>query len=1324
MGYKEVTYIQLRHIMLTLLTACALAATAATGLRFEQIDTRGHTVYCMCRDADGVVWLGTSNGLTTLAQLQSNHPFCYVRHELLKEIIQSISQDNVGRLWLTTISNRLLIYDARRNDVVTDVGKYMKSVMATDVDESLTIIGPQGILWTSDGTSIFCYDFRTKKRQKVSMPANSGKITALQSDSYGVIVATESNIYGIDVKTLKTEHVAKSPLPFSNNRIIIGRDKARTTWVAAEDKFFRLPKGESTWTDITEVHHVKGIISIESGKTYVGTTNYGLFVFDHDSAKPVNMRQAPPNTNGLPSNHIESMYFDEKRQALVIGYNKGPISIATTTGSRYTWYSLATEENQYHPEDIIAFAPSADGHSLWAGSEDGGAFLLDVNGDITLKENRYRGHTVTALFTDSRQHLWAGIYNEGLAADDGRTLFKASSPYAIEQPSPGGRLFVTLLGQGIVVIDPVTGASETVETDNPWVTELAVAEGKAYTTSNSYIYEIDGATLAVNKTPVTVFGKGNTIADGLRDMATDRRGWLWMVSRVNHSPVYAYDKRTRKGHVLKEMERYIVYAICADNDDNIWCTTDQGLVRISTDGKQFFYSKYLFNIRHDFHYNQRTLCSLANGDMVAGTSQGIIRFNPRQVVADEAREKSVMPPIITMLSINGEIQSPPSAGDRQTSLTTGDIIYTREIVLDHDEKNIVVECRPRGLSTDITHQYYYQLKGSSEEWLPLNNNTITISNLSPGKYVLLVRTAPPTDEQAEVFDMLYINIKQPFVLSPWGILLWTVLGAVLAFALYHFISNRKKYQQKIRRIEEQKQQEEKLNEMKTRFFTNISHDLRTPLTLIMAPVEELIKRFREKPAEDNTLMMLDTVKKNANQLLTLTNQIIDVHRLEGTYESLQVTPTDVNMMFSDIAATYAGLAEKQKITLTTHLPGEHHIVQIDRDKVGKITNNLLTNAFKFTPDGGSITLRCDIGQDDGKTQMVLRVEDTGGGIAPDVLPHIFERYYYSRKQHSSNESSGIGLSIVKQYTELMDGTVAVDKNSPKGTIFTVTIPVVEVLSKGHGQHRAPQGEQDGDANSAAPGTQRRATVLLVDDNTELLGYIENILNEEFNTITAINGDEALRRLRDENNDIDVVVSDIIMPGTDGYELTRQIKGDINLSHIPVILLTAKALEDDELKGLQLGANDYITKPFNTDILKLRIRAWMRRREVARDRFASMPEVEPQKLTITTLDQQMLEQAVQAVSEHMHEPDFGVDQLAAIIGVHRTGLNRKLQFITGQTPILFIRTLRLKRARQLMDADPSLPISQVAYKVGFNNPKIFSRYFAEEFGCKPSEYKIG
>lgn len=1276
---------------------------------FEHIDTRGHAVHSICRDSEGIVWVGTTNGLTTLAQLQSSNPFSYIRHEALNQLIIVIKKDNVGRLWLRTHANQILVYDPHRNHLITDVRAYLKGLTLPYANERLAIISSDGNLWLSYGKGVFCYDFKNKSCKRISMPAHSGNILALQSNGNDVFVVTPNNIFCIATHKNNVESVVKTPHTLTNDHFIILRDKVHNMWLAAGNHLYRLDNDSKEWIDINNVHNVKSIVTTRSAYTFVATTNNGLYIFSPNSEELTNFTQAPPNTEGLLTNHIEKLYYSEELDAVVVSYNKGNLSIITPNTDKYIFFSLASAASQYHPEDVISLANSSDSKYFWAGSEDGGIFRLKSSGDLSILENRYRGSTVTALFSDSQHHLWTGVYNVGLVADDGRRFLQDKSPYSIVQPIPGGQLFVAVLGNGIMAVNPITGATETVPTENPWITDLTTAGGKLYAVTNEFIYEVNAANLATKKIPISTLGKDNHMMQGHRDIYADKRGWLWMVSGVNHSPIYIYETSTGKTHTLKSMEKFIVMSICADNDGNMWCATDQGLVRITHDGKRFIFNRYLFNINYDFHYNQRALFSLENGNMVAGTDRGIIGFNPRLLVEDKKAKAKPEAPIITMLRINGEIQTPESlSGKHMSADTQEDVIYTRYLDLGHESKNLFIVCRPRGFMTEITDQYYYQLRGHSNNWLPVTNNSLTLSNLVPGEYDLILRTGPQEDDTAEEFHMMHIRIRPPFWLSPWGIALWTAIAAIIGSALFFFIRNRRNYKRQLRRIARQKQEEEKLNEMKTRFFTNISHDLRTPLTLIIAPADQLIKRFTDKPDGGNTLTLLGTIKHNADRLLTLANQILDVRNFDSNYEALQKTPTNIGKLLSEMAEAFYSMAEKRKIKFNVNLPQEQHIVQIDSDKVGKIVNNLLSNSFKFTPDGGEISLDCTVEPAEKESLITLRVADTGGGISEEELPHIFERFYYSKQLKTNHESSGIGLNIVKQYTDLMGGTISVDKNSPQGTIFTISFPAEEVASP--------------DATQPQTNTQHPSTVLVVDDNTDLLSYITISLQDDYNVITATNGNEALNILADEEKTIDVVVSDVMMPGINGFELTKRIKNDINLSHIPVILLTAKALEEDQLEGLQMGASDYITKPFNIDILRLRINAWMERRQATQERFSTQQEVEPEELTITTLDEQLLQKAVSVVSEHMHEPDFNVDQLASILGIHRTGLNRKLQFITGKRPILFIRSLRLKRARQLMDADPSLPISQVAYKVGFNNPKLFAKHFSEEYGCLPSEYK--
>lgn len=1278
---------------------------------FEHIYTRGHAVHSICRDADGIVWVGTTNGLTTLAQLKSNNPFSYTRHEALNQLIDDIKKDNTGRLWLLTHANHILVYDPHRNSVITDVDSYLKSLNIPYVNERLTIIGPKGKLWTSNAKSVVCYDFKEKTTRNVPLPAKSGNIIALHSNGDDVFVVTQNNIYSIATPKNTAENIGTTPYPIKNNDFILKRDMGKNLWLAIDNRLLRLDRKNKEWREINDIKNVKGIVATIWGHIFVATTNYGVYEFLPGSTQPLNFRQAPPNTNGLLTSHIEAIYYSETLDAVVVTYYKCNLSVITPNTYFFNTYSLATPASNYQPEDVISIAKAADDKSFWAGTEDGGIFRMKSTGNLEILENKLRGNAITALFTDSERHLWTGIYNGGLTADNGRHFLQGLSPYAIAQPIEGGRLFVAVLGQGIMALDPKTGDTQRIPTDNPWITELAAASGKLYAVTNDYIYEVDAATLGVKKTPLTVLGNNNRMRQGHRDIFADKQGRLWMVSSVNHSPIYIYEPATGKTHTLESMSKFIVMAINADNEGNVWCTTDQGLVRIVNDGKRFSFYKYSFNMSSDTHYNQRALHTLDNGYMVAGTDHGIIEFSPKMIAEGKKLHAEPQAPIIAMLRINGEIMTPQTLAGRGNEQS--DVIYANTLDLGYEEKNIFVVCQPRGFTTGMEEQYYCQLKGYSDNWIPMNDNSIMLPNLRPGEYDFLVRSA--SQEDAEAFSMLHIRIRQPFYFSTWGIMLGTAIAAIVGSIVFFLIRNRSRYKQQIRRIARQKKEDERLNEMKTRFFTNISHDLRTPLTLIIAPADQLIKRFTDKPDGDNTLTLLGTIRKNADRLLTLSNQILDVRHFDNGYEALQKTPTDIGKMLNDLSEAFTSMAEKRRIRLSVNVPQEQHIVQIDSDKVYKIVNNLLSNSFKFTPDGGEISLDCNVEPAEKESMITLRVADTGGGINEKDMPYIFERFYYSKRLKTSHMSSGIGLNIVKQYTDLMGGTIKVEKNSPQGTIFTIAFQAEEVATP-NSQHPSPI------THNPTPDTQHPSTVLVVDDNTDMLSYIAASLKDGHNVITATNGSDALSILADEEQTIDVVVSDVMMPGIDGFELTRRIKNDINMSHIPVILLTAKALEEDQLEGLQMGANDYITKPFNIDILRLRINAWMERRQAVHERFNTQQEVEPEELAITTLDEQLLQKAVTAVSEHMHEPDFNVDQLASILGIHRTGLNRKLQFITGQRPILFIRTLRLKRARQLMDADPSLPVSQVAYMVGFNNPKLFAKHFNEEFGCLPSEYK--
>ena len=619
----------------------------------------------------------------------------------------------------------------------------------------------------------------------------------------------------------------------------------------------------------------------------------------------------------------------------------------------------------------------------------------------------------------------------------------------------------------------------------------------------------------------------------------------------------------------------------------------------------------------------------------------------------------------------------------------------------------VIECLQPYDDSFATDTYFYQLKGLSDTWYPMKDMTIVLPNLPSGDYELLTRS-----QSSRQSLLITIHIAQPLWLSWWAWLLYLAATAVIGYYLTRYYLNKRAYKAEVRQLQLQQQQQEQLNEMKLRFFTNISHDLRTPLSLIIGPTEELQKN----PSPANLKSSLDMIHRNAENLLSLVNQILDFRRLESGGEKLQLTYGDTVRLLRYICDSFRLKAEKDQINFTFDSTLEHVETMFDRDKTTKIMMNLLSNAFKFTGTGGSISVNLDVTSG----QIAISVADSGIGIPDEEKPHIFERFYQSDTSGRTSSGSGIGLHIVREYVHLQGGEITVENPAEgSGSVFRFTIPL---RKNGSVTKNAPAADTtDETADSGTPVQQGTTTLLIVDDNKDLLTYMSQSLANEYSILTATNGQEALDALG--TNDIGIIVSDVVMPGIDGLELCRKVKTDIETSHIPVVLLTANTMTSDELQGLEAGADDYITKPFSMDILRQRISRLVERSRNQHERFAREMEIEPSEITVTSLDEQFITRAIKTVEEHISEPDYSVEQLSSEMGVHRAQLYKKLYHLTGKTPQQFIRVLRLKRGRQLLEQS-GLYISEVAYKVGFNSPRIFSKYFKEEFGITPKEFSKG
>jgi len=524
----------------------------------------------------------------------------------------------------------------------------------------------------------------------------------------------------------------------------------------------------------------------------------------------------------------------------------------------------------------------------------------------------------------------------------------------------------------------------------------------------------------------------------------------------------------------------------------------------------------------------------------------------------------------------------------------------------------------------------------------------------------------------------------------------------------------------LQQIENEVAKNEEINNMKFRFFTNVSHELRTPLTLIISPLEGMLKETTDELQSTRLQLMY----RNAQRLLHLVNQLLDFRKGEMSTHQLSLSEGDIISYVHSVCNSFLLMADKKHIQFSFFSGIDTFSMAFDADKVGKIVMNLLSNAFKFTPEGGRVTVMIEhvTGTPD---TLEIKIADTGIGISDVDKEHIFDRFYQAdHKGVEETTGNGIGLSLVRDFVTLHEGEVKVFDNIGTGSVFVIQFPVKHVET----QVQLPEetgmsvgDEEDREMKEEVreeTGRKDFPLLLVVDDNEDFRIFMRYSLELQYRVKLAVNGNEAWEMMQEELPDL--VISDVMMPQMDGNELCRLIKQDKRIAHIPVILLTARQNTEAKLEGLQTGADDYVTKPFNMTILVLRIRKLI---ELSRYHRVTQGMIDPapSEIVITSLDEKLIEKAIKYVEDNMSRTELSVEELSRELGMSRVHLYKKLLQITGKTPIEFIRVIRLKRAAQLL-RESQLHVSEVAFEVGFNNPKYFSRYFKDEFGVLPSVYQ--
>jgi signal transduction histidine kinase/DNA-binding response OmpR family regulator len=581
--------------------------------------------------------------------------------------------------------------------------------------------------------------------------------------------------------------------------------------------------------------------------------------------------------------------------------------------------------------------------------------------------------------------------------------------------------------------------------------------------------------------------------------------------------------------------------------------------------------------------------------------------------------------------------------------------------------------------------------------------------LAPGTYKLEVKVLEHAHNENNPISTLTIYIQPPLWLSVPAYVFYVISAIVVLFI---FVKRTKRKHLEL--LKQQKRefeiaQRQEMDEAKLRFYTNISHDLRTPLTLIISPLEKLLQENIVTPQIKNELELMF---RNSHLLLDVVNQLLDLRRIEKGKVKLNLSYGNLSEFICDICSSFEPYEKNRNIQLILDIQENELETDFDRNMMLRIMMNLLSNAFKYNIDNGKVIVSIQrIVNENNQEFANIIVSDTGIGIKDENKKKVFERYYQEKQSYETTyASSGIGMHIVKEYVALHDGTIRIEDNQPHGTKFVITIPIKSSLKNDHTQLSntpliIPENVTD-----------MQVSILIVEDNDDFRHFLSNYLSNYFQTFEASNGEQALDIL--ENNEINLAICDVRMPSMSGLELCNRIKTNIQFSHIPVILLTARINEEHIIEGLQEGADEYITKPVNLSYLLLRINKLLEWTKDNHKKF-EQESIIPNEVTISQLDNQLITRVIEYININMDNSEFSVEELSEKVGLSRGHLYKKLTSIVGKSPQEFIRIMRIRKGKELLDENVD-NISQIAYQIGLS-PKLFAKYFKDEYGCSPSTY---
>ena len=1274
-----------------------------------------NNISCLTEDGNHHIYIGTFDGLNILDKKTGEFKKLYHK-EFSNNVINSIVCSRTGKLFIATETG-LYRYLPEKDScfIYNEQNTGLKSRL-TGVSHLYEDLNNQ--IWI--GTfqqGLFRYDTKTDKFYEYPSINKINSAHIIFEDSkhhiwvgtFGAGLYMLENPYSQAKVTYNYIHNNKIKTSLCDNYVYaIAEDtQSNTLWVGTRSGLSILPleKPEAGFVNYLPesergipFNEVDALITDRQGTIWIGTLGGGLYhVNTHKPAFGLN--QLSDIRSELRSSSVRSLYVNEDGNVW-LGIGSHGLVIQDRKNNSCVHYSKIPELNKIGPIPTVnSFTKTTDGKIMLA-TYNGGVLVLDKKAKPVewIKNESHKwllNNNVYCIKQDTRGYLWFGTRN-------GLSFYAEGAGYA----------FSPCYIDAVDVSNNLYRCIEEDYTGTLWCGTNNIGVIKVSD------IQADPASIDFHKYSLE---NGKLNCNNVQCAFEDSHKRLWL--GTDGGGLSYYD-RTKDVFIAVNPILGLpcdgIFSILEDEFGDLWIGTNSGLLRLHVADKIEKCTFRLYTVSSGLQDNifmRNAAFRTKDGEMFFGGHRGYNNFYPSKI--EENDEEALI--TITDIKIYNDswISLDKKHRDKISGLSPE---YTNKIVLNYKQNNFNIEFSALNYINPMNIKYAYKLDGFDKDWqtTDASHRFAYYNNLDAGTYTFSLKSVGDNGIWSDVRKMKIV-ILPPFWMTWWAYLIYIIVIALIAWMLIRTAHNRLilKNELHLRELEQNKSDE--LNHAKLQFFTNITHELLTPLTIISATVDEL------KMQAPQYTEFYKVMSNNINRLIRLLQQILEFRKAETGNLKLRVSEGDLAAFVKNEAECFRPLIKNKKLNLSVVCRPESIIGYFDTDKMDKILYNLISNAAKYNDEGGSIEITLSYA--DKKDFVQMTVKDDGRGISSEKQKTLFQRFYEGEYRKFKTIGTGIGLSLTKDLITLHRGDINVESKSGKGTTFFITIPIersyfkLEEIEDENLPVQNDVAEEKYEKQELAPEEEEKPkshTLLLVEDNEDLLQIMVRLLGREYNVFTARNGKEGVEII--ENQDIDLVVSDIMMQEMDGIEFCKYIKAKLEYCHIPVILLTAKTKEEDRAEAYDSGADGFIIKPFNLIVLHARIRNLLKTKERTAHDFKNQLVFEAKELNYTSLDEDFLKQAIDIVNKHLGDSEFEKSQFVDEMGTSRATLDRKLKSLTDLSTSAFIRNIRLKAACRILEEKKNVRISELAYAVGFNDPKYFSACFKKEFGMHPSEYK--